>query len=101
MPPRTVTGGDPKRGLAAIEAHGCASCHVIPGVARAESSWVGPPLTKFGRRSYIAGQLVNNEENLVRWIVAPDEVEPGTAMPDLGVEEIEALDIAAYLHSLR
>lgn len=100
-PPRTVAGGDPQRGLDAIEAYGCASCHVIPGVTRAERSWTAPPLTNFGRRSYIAGQLVNTQDNLVRWIVDPQEVEPGTAMPELGVTEIEALDIAAYLHALR
>jgi cytochrome c len=30
----------------------------------------------------------------------PKEVEPGTAMPDLGIGEAEARDIAAYLFTL-
>lgn len=100
-PPATVTAGDRDRGLAAIERRGCASCHSIPGVQRAESSFVGPPLTKYAQRSYVAGILVNNEENLTRWIMDPKEVDPRTAMPDLGVDEIEARDIVAYLYSLR
>lgn len=100
-PPQTVTGGDKGRGLAAIEEHGCASCHDIPGVRRAERSWVGPPLTKYAHRSYVAGVLVNNEENLVRWIMDPKDVNPATAMPDLDVTELEARDIVAYLYSLR
>lgn len=100
-PPRTVTAGDVDRGRRAIEAHGCASCHVVPGVDRAESSWVGPPLTKYAHRSYIAGVLVNNEDNLRRWIMDPKDVNPETAMPDLDVGEVEAQDIVAYLYSLR
>lgn len=100
-PPRTVTGGDPDRGLAAIEDHGCVSCHVVPGASESESAWVGPPLTNYARRSYVAGVLVNNEENLVRWIMDPKSVNRRTAMPDLDVSESEARDIAAYLYSLR
>ncbi len=100
-PPRTVTGGDPDRGLTAIEEHGCVSCHVIPGASGGESAWVGPPLTKYARRSYVAGVLVNNEENLMRWIMAPKSVNRQTAMPDLDVSRSEARDIAAYLYTLR
>lgn len=100
-PPATVTGGDSERGLAAIERYGCAACHSIPGVQRAESSFVGPPLTKYARRSYIAGVLENNETNLALWIMDPKGVNPATAMPDLDVSEIEARDITAYLYSLR
>ncbi|MBW3537007.1 MAG: c-type cytochrome [Actinobacteria bacterium] len=100
-PPAVVTGGDSERGLAAIERYGCASCHSIPGVQRAESSFVGPPLTKYARRGYIAGVLENNETNLRLWIMDPKGVNPSTAMPDLDVSEIEARDITAYLYSLR
>lgn len=100
-PPPAVTGGDPDRGLAAIEDRGCAACHAVPGVRQAETSWVGPPLMKFARRSYIAGVLVNSEENLVQWITDPKGVDPDTAMPDLDVTELEARDIAAYLYTLR
>jgi hypothetical protein len=61
---------------------------------------VGPPLTSFANRSYIAGQLVNSPDNLIRWIMDPQGVEPGTAMPDLGVIPEVARDMAAYLYTL-
>jgi len=80
--------------------YGCGACHVIPGVTGA-TGMVGPPLDGWSRRVYIAGNLANTPENLVRWIRYPQAVEPGTAMPDLGVNEADARDIAAYLYSLR
>jgi cytochrome c len=62
---------------------------------------VGPPLTMFAQRAYIAGQLPNEPDNLIRWIQDPQTVEPGTAMPDLGVDTSTARDMAAYLYTLR
>jgi cytochrome c len=62
---------------------------------------VGPPLTMFARRAYIAGQLSNEPNNLIRWIRDPQAVEPGTAMPNLGVAPAVARDMAAYLYTLR
>ena len=73
---------------------------MIPGISEAEGD-VGPPLTDFGQRKFIAGAVANNEGNLVRWLLDPDAVEPGTVMPDLGLSEQEAHDVAAYLYSLR
>ncbi len=98
-PPAESSVGDPVRGRQLIEDYGCGSCHTIPGVRTADGL-VGPPLTQFGRRTYIAGSLVNSADNLRRWIRDPQGVEPGTAMPDLGVDETDAEDIAAYLLSL-
>jgi cytochrome c1 len=72
---------------------------VIPGISGA-SGTVGPPLTDFSHRGYIAGELPNNGPNLIRWIMDPQAVEPGTAMPDLGIGQSEARDIAAYLFTL-
>jgi cytochrome c1 len=53
-----------------------------------------------GRRGYIAGHLPNNGPNLIRWIRDPQQVDPGNAMPDLGVGDVDARDIAAYLFTL-
>jgi cytochrome c len=97
--PAVAHSGDPAHGEQLIENYGCGSCHVIPGVRQADGL-VGPPLTSFGRRSYIAGELTNNDANLQRWIENPPAVEPGTAMPNLGVSPLDARDIAAYLLSL-
>ena len=98
--PRIVTVGNPELGKRAITRYGCGSCHTIPGVKGADSL-VGPPLIHFSQRSFIAGRLPNNEENLARWIRDPQEVEPGTAMPNLHVTEQDARNIAAYLETIR
>lgn len=94
------TGGNVKIGEHLIYAYGCGSCHVIPGVAGANGT-VGPTLRGFGARYYVAGSLVNTPDNLARWIAQPQEVDPGNAMPDLGVTEHQARDIAAYLYTLQ
>ncbi|TVT19894.1 c-type cytochrome, partial [Amycolatopsis rhizosphaerae] len=92
--------GSPARGAQLIRQYGCGSCHTVPGVSGA-TGLVGPPLTRFGARSYIAGELPNNGDNLQRWIRDPRGVEPGTAMPNLGVSPLDARDIAAYLFTLK
>jgi cytochrome c1 len=45
--------------------------------------------------------LRNTPPNLVRWIREPQAVVPGNAMPNMGVSEVDARDIAAYLYTLR
>jgi cytochrome c2 len=95
-----LTGGDPHAGRQAIQRYGCGSCHTVPGVARAQGM-VGPPLTAFGRRIFVAGRLPNTPDNLIHWIVDPRDVSPATAMPMTGVTEEDARDIAAYLYTLR
>jgi len=96
---RVVAGGSPNQGPTAITKYGCGSCHTIPGVKRA-NALVGPPLVHWSRRSFIAGELANTPDNLVRWIQDPRGVEPGTDMPNLHVTPQEARNIAAYLDSL-
>jgi len=93
-------GGDAERGRAAIRRHGCGSCHTIAGVPGARSL-VGPPLAGMAERAYVAGVVENTPLNLQRWIRDPQGVDPRTAMPNLGVTETEARDIAAYLYILR
>ena len=95
-----LTGGDPDRGVASIGRYGCAACHTIPGIRGANAA-VGPPLTRIASRSYLAGQIQNTPANMVRWIQHPREVEKGTAMPEMGVTDSDARDIAAYLYTLR
>jgi hypothetical protein len=62
---------------------------------------VGPPLDRIATRKYIAGMLPNTAENMLRWLRTPQDVNPRTAMPDLGVSERDARDMAAYLYTLR
>ncbi len=95
-----VAGGNPQAGWQAVQDYGCHTCHHIPGIPGPEA-YVGPPLDEWPSRSYIAGSLSNTPDNLVEWIRFPQEVEPGTAMPDLGVTEEDAWDMSAYLFDLR
>lgn len=95
-----LTGGDPARAPAIVRRYGCGSCHTIPGVDGA-NSLVGPPLTGLAARMYIAGVLPNTPANLIRWIQHPQQVDPKTAMPELGVTEEDARDLAAYIYTLR
>lgn len=97
--PPAIPGADPERGRAAIAEYGCGSCHAIPGV-RGADSYVAPPLERFAERGFIAGEMANNADNLVEWIQNPQQIRPGTGMPDMGVTPADARAIAAYLLSL-
>lgn len=97
---QAMTGGDPQRGKAAIARYGCATCHTIPGINGADAL-VGPPLTQMGARSYIAGVLPNTPDNMIRWLENPPGVDRLTAMPNLGVSDSDARDIAGYLYTLK
>ena len=49
----------------------------------------------------IAGMLRNEPRHLVTWLRHPQQVVPGNAMPEMGLDERDARDIAAYLYTLR
>lgn len=87
------------RGKHAVEQYACATCHGIPGVTGATAR-VGPPLDGIANRNYIAGVLANTPPNMTRWLMSPQSVKSGSAMPDLGVREEDARDMAAYLATL-
>jgi cytochrome c1 len=97
---RAATGGEPDRGQAAITRYGCATCHTIPGVKGADAL-VGPSLEHVASRSYVAGVLPNTPANVIRWIQDPPGVDHLTAMPNLGVTDSDARDIASYLYTLK
>lgn len=91
--------GDPDRGRSLVAAYGCASCHVVGrGAVR---GMVGPPLDDVGARSYIAGRFPNVPGVMQQWLEHPQQMKPGTAMPDLSIGRRDAADIAAYLATLR
>lgn len=81
-------------------AYGCSSCHVI-SEAQTSAGKVGPPLTGLGSRAYLAGRLPNTHENLVRWIRFPQDVDPGTAMPNMNVTESDAHAMAQFLNQYK
>ncbi len=89
-----------ERGRRLLSQYHCGTCHVIPGVNGANGTFA-VPLESFGLRSYIAGHIPNSEEHLVRWVMEPASLIPGTLMPNMGVTPADARDIAAYLLQLR
>lgn len=89
----------PERGRELLRVYGCASCHQIPGVPGPQGR-VGPPLGTIAERRVIAGQLPHTPDNIRRWIQYPQEIEPGTLMPYLGVTDEDVDAMVAYLYSL-
>ena len=94
-----VPNGNPQRGRELVVDYGCQTCHAIPTVGGAPS-YVGPPLEHWPQRNYIAGQFVNSPINLVAWLQNPQQMSPGTAMPNLGVTQQDARDMAAFLYEM-
>lgn len=95
--PLEVERGDADAGRRALEAFGCGACHAIPGIRSARGR-AAPDLSGLRERSFLAGRMPHTPENLVRWIMEPQSISPGSAMPNLGVPEQSARDMAAYLY---
>lgn len=98
--PTRVEGGDPERGRLLVQQYQCAACHFIPEVQGAGGD-AGPSLEYMGRLSYIAGGLPNQPDHMIRFLMNPPAVKPGTLMPALGISEPEARHMAAFMYTLR
>jgi cytochrome c2 len=96
----SLTNGNPERGKTALTTYGCVACHTIPGV-RGSNSLTAPLLIGISQRSYLAGMLENTPDHLRSWIQHPRKVNPHTAMPEQGVTDQDASDMAAYLYTTR
>ena len=92
--------GDPEHGKELIQQYGCTACHSIPGV-KGPKGMVGPSLEHIGTRTYIAGKLQNNAQNMAKWLQNPQAFDPNNAMPNLGVTPEDARDITAFLDTLK
>jgi len=97
--PDLPLAGDPAAGARVIARVKCGVCHEIPGIPGAHGV-VGPPLTGFARRSYIAGVLPNDPTRLVPWILDAPSLVPETLMPAQPLARREAQDAAAFLYTL-
>jgi|TARA_A100001391_G_C5084492_1_gene280819 cytochrome c2 len=94
-----LIGSDAQRGRQLVAQHGCVACHTVPGIS-GPATRVGPALDQMALRAYVGGVLPNTPDNLVRWLRDPPAVDPLTAMPNMGINESDAKDIAAYLLTL-
>lgn len=93
-----IEGGDAEIGKQLVRDYGCGACHTIQGVPGAIGI-VGPPLREFAQRSVLAGAFPNVPRHLVPWLMDPPAMQPGTAMPNLGITAEEARHIATFLYT--
>lgn len=98
-PSEPLRVGDAMAGRDALQQNLCVTCHAIPGVPGARHH-VGPSLAGMADRSRIAGVLPNTPDNMRQWLMDPQRIKPGSAMPALGLREQDARDIAAFLRTL-
>ncbi len=78
----------------------CVDCHAIAGTSA--TATVGPDLTHLAsRRTLAAAALPNTREHLANWLVDPQHIKPGNAMPpsELTPDNLQAL--LAYLEQLK
>ncbi len=99
-----------QQGVQVILQRGCGGCHTIPNIPGAQGT-IGPNLgphdnvPPVSQRPMIAtypnGTVPNNSiDDLSKWIMNPQALKPGTAMPTLGLSQDEATAAAAYLYSI-
>lgn len=88
----------------------CIQCHAIDGYespvdgSTAELR-IGPDLTHFASRDTLAGAFLDNDrDNLADWLTDPQEVKPGSQMPNLIadglLDEDEVEPLVEYLMTL-
>ncbi|MCW5715000.1 MAG: c-type cytochrome [Bauldia sp.] len=92
--------GDAEDGRTTVASLACGACHSIPGI-RAADGTVGPSLAGLGNRNFIAGTLPNDPGTLAAFVRNAPSLVPGTAMPAMPLSEAQAIDVAAFLASLR
>jgi cytochrome c oxidase subunit II len=90
-----------RRGHEVFMAAGCADCHTVRGTAAHGAQ--GPDLTHVGsRRMLAAGLLANHMGTMTAWIVSPQDLKPGSSMPDERAQSGSDLRaVAAWLESLK
>ena len=94
-----LTGGEPELGRKKLAQRSCGSCHVVPGVPRAEGK-SAPSLAGWAGRSTFLNTVPNTPENLEKWLDKPSHRKPGTNMPDISLTPEDSRDMAAYLFSI-
>jgi cytochrome c2 len=99
-PVAASAGGDVERGKMLVQQYGCLTCHIVPGID-GPRGMVGPSLEAFASRPMIINKVKNDLPTLTRYLQNPQQVDPQTAMPNLGLSEPDAKAIATFLHTLK
>jgi cbb3-type cytochrome oxidase cytochrome c subunit len=91
--------GDAARGEELVKSVGCLGCHVVgddpadESLSRLDPRRFGPALVGVASKA--------TPEWIFQWVKNPQDYWPETRMPDLRLTDREALDITAYLMTLR
>jgi cytochrome c oxidase subunit 2 len=125
-----ASGSLEAQGAQVFKSAGCTACHGIVGVdlnqaanpdptcdpasaGSAQGCFLGPNLTHFGSRSFIAGGVLENNAdqcqdpnhlqncNLAKWLHDPQGVKPGNDMSIGPLTDDQVKALVAYLESLQ
>ncbi len=78
----------------------CFNCHTIRGT-RAKGKF-GPDLTHLMSRQMLAsGMIPNDHQNLLDWLLDPQDIKPGCRMPNMRLKPEDAEHLAKYLETLK
>ena len=90
----------PQQGRRVFEEQACMNCHTIAGTAA--NGRYGPDLTHLMSRDTLGSGIVpNGPQNLLAWIVDPNNMKPGTLMPAMHLTDVQNKQLVAYLTTLR
>ncbi len=98
--PPVPQNGEAAEGAKYFQQLSCASCHSIRGTDA--QGTIGPDLTHVAsRQTLAAGRLDNTPANLAKWLLEPDQVKPGSRMPNLHLPRQQQDSLVAYLETLQ
>jgi cytochrome c oxidase subunit 2 len=99
--PAAEPAGEPeRRGREVFLGGPCAMCHAVRGTVAGSN--VGPDLTHVASRlSLAAGTLPNSTGHLAGWLVDPQHLKPGNAMPPTPMPPDDLQALLAYLGGLK
>lgn len=87
-------------GLTLFTQKTCIQCHAVTGLP--VLARVAPDLTHLAARKTIgAGVVLNTPTELGRWLQHPQQIKPGSHMPDLQLTDAEVADFVAWFETLR
>jgi cytochrome c2 len=93
--------GDAVRGKQLIAQYACNVCHVVPGT-QGPQGVLGPSLAGLASRPAISyGTVQNTPANLRQFIQNPASLNPQSSMPPIGLPDVDAQDLTAFLLTLR
>jgi len=90
--------GDANAGKQVFETKGCTGCHTIDSLSDARGT-VGPNLTHIAATPY--DSFPNDPQFIKQWINDPPTAKPGTAMPKLGLTDVELNNVVSFLETLK